>query len=314
MLFWYVRSPADITVNHVMIGLSLIVTLGAGHFMWSSAELSLSGMVRFASFLVLFVLGTAVCVSLSGGRSAEVMLRKELTAGHENAKRASQEARIIEANEDRRIAKEAAEASEAASKAAAEKAALACASGTGPACKGATVTAKAAADTASAKAKSAAQADSHYWLQVGGLGNMDPEQVANADLRQIAKVIGFVRGVDYREILQGVELLWSYALALITEFGTIAFLNYGFGHSRRAVSVVATERPRETVTETIPETVSNPVLAALEKAGRPVTNDELAELMNCSKGESSKRVAALDGVVRKSRNGRHVAISLPRLH
>jgi hypothetical protein len=314
VLFWYVRSPADITTNHVMIALSLIVTLGAGHFMWSSAELSIGGVVRFASFLVLFVCGTAVCVSLSGGRSAEVLLRKELSAGHENAKRTSQEARIIEARSDLRAAKAAADAAEARAQEATDKASEACASGAGPKCKGANLTAQAAKEHSAEKAKLATAADSHYWLMIGELGNMAPQQVANADLMQIAKVISTIRGVDPHEVMQSVELLWPYVLALITEFGTIAFLNYGFGHRRRAVSDIKRELPKQVTVTTAPVTVSDPVLVALKKAQRPVTNDELATLMGVSKAEASRRVSALNGTVRKMRKGRYVEISLPQLH
>lgn len=52
------------------------------------------------------------------------------------------------------------------------------------------------------------------------------------------------------------------------------------------------------------------VISALARAQRPVTNDELAAMMGVSKGEASKRVAALAGRVHKQRMGRHVAITL----
>ena len=52
------------------------------------------------------------------------------------------------------------------------------------------------------------------------------------------------------------------------------------------------------------------VLAALILAGRPVTNDELAQFMGCSKSEASKRVSQIDGHIRKIRDGRKVQISL----
>jgi hypothetical protein len=49
----------------------------------------------------------------------------------------------------------------------------------------------------------------------------------------------------------------------------------------------------------------------LTKTGRPVTNNELANLMGCSKGESSKRVSAAvaAGIVSRRRVGREVAVS-----
>ncbi len=45
------------------------------------------------------------------------------------------------------------------------------------------------------------------------------------------------------------------------------------------------------------------VYAALILAGEPVNNRRLAELMDCSPGESSRRVAQLEGVIRKARKG-----------
>ena len=56
--------------------------------------------------------------------------------------------------------------------------------------------------------------------------------------------------------------------------------------------------------------VERAVYAALVLAGEPVNNRRLAELMGCSPGEASKRVARLEGVVRKVREGRQVMIGL----
>ena len=50
--------------------------------------------------------------------------------------------------------------------------------------------------------------------------------------------------------------------------------------------------------------------AALILAGEPVNNRRLAELMDCSPGGASRRVAQLEGVIRKARKGREVLISL----
>ena len=55
------------------------------------------------------------------------------------------------------------------------------------------------------------------------------------------------------------------------------------------------------------------VYAALLVAGKPVTNDELARLLRLSKGETSRRVAQLEGRVHKTRVGRTVQISIPHL-
>ena len=52
------------------------------------------------------------------------------------------------------------------------------------------------------------------------------------------------------------------------------------------------------------------VHAALVLAGEPVNNRRLAELMGCLLGEASRRVAQLEGAIRKARKGREVLISL----
>ncbi len=56
------------------------------------------------------------------------------------------------------------------------------------------------------------------------------------------------------------------------------------------------------------------VYAAMILAGRPVTNAELARFMRCSPGKVSKRVKALEGVIRKERIGREVRRSVPSYH
>ena len=52
------------------------------------------------------------------------------------------------------------------------------------------------------------------------------------------------------------------------------------------------------------------VSAALILAGEPVNNRRLANFMDCSPGEASRRVAQLEGVIRKARKSREVLISL----
>src|SRR5690606_28347402 len=68
VLFGHIRSIDDLTLNHLYILLALMVTLGAGHFMWESRNPFI-----IVSFALLFVVGTIVCVGLSGGRSAEIL-------------------------------------------------------------------------------------------------------------------------------------------------------------------------------------------------------------------------------------------------
>lgn len=55
------------------------------------------------------------------------------------------------------------------------------------------------------------------------------------------------------------------------------------------------------------------VRKALSLVGRPVSNTELAELLQRSEGEASKMVSGLNGKVSKVRKGREVLISLPEV-
>jgi hypothetical protein len=62
----------------------------------------------------------------------------------------------------------------------------------------------------------------------------------------------------------------------------------------------------------MPQTeVERTVYAALILAGEPVNNLKLAALMGVSRGECSRRVAQLEGVIQKQRQGRQVLLSLP---
>ena len=71
------------------------------------------------------------------------------------------------------------------------------------------------------------------------------------------------------------------------------------------------EIPSPSQPSRIPSTdIERAVYAALVIAGGPVNNRRLAELMDCSPGEASRRVAQLEGVIRKARKGREVLISL----
>ena len=56
--------------------------------------------------------------------------------------------------------------------------------------------------------------------------------------------------------------------------------------------------------------IERAVYAALILAGQPVNNRRLAELMGCSPGEAFRRVAQLEGAIRRHRKGCEVMISL----
>jgi hypothetical protein len=83
------------------------------------------------------------------------------------------------------------------------------------------------------------------------------------------------------------------------EVATIVFLGLGLGHK----TVSASTQPKPVTAPTVSEvetTVADPVIAALMRAKRPVTNDELAAILGVTKGTASRKVAALNGVIRGS--------------
>lgn len=312
VLFWHVHSWADITTQHVMTGLSLIVTLGAGHLLWQAVDHRHWGSAL--SLGVLFLAGTAVCVTLSAGRGHEVLHAKVETADHENAKRLAHEARMAEANTDRKAARIAADKAVAEARQASIAASAECETGVGNLCRDKRAREASAKVEVDRREKLAQQADSHYWLLVGELASFKPAQQANIDLKRAAEVVAFIFQKDVDTTMKGIELLWPFVLALLTEFGTIAFFHYGVGHAKVAAAVRVEEKaeaPAEVATSI------DPVIAALQEAGRPLGNKELADRMGVVKSTAHKRVKALNGAVRKVRKGRGVQISLvdgPRMH
>lgn len=339
VLFWHI-GETGITTNHVMVAMALIVALGSGHLLWSSAEFSVPGIVRFCAFLALFVASSSVCVTLSAGRGHEHLHVKVDAASQENGKRTALVAKLAEADTDRKRARTAHE--RAVSEANRSRGVMAseCASGEGPKCKGKMANVGVDALEVQRLQKQAEQTESHYWVLAAQLADLKPEQVANIDLKQAAKLIAFVFQTDEAKTFEGVELLWPYALALITEFGTIAFLNYGFGHKRVEVQTrhVREEKadpiPLEVVQTTEAEPALEPLpapaakpepapapelapeLAVIVRAletGRKFSNRALARRLKISPSECSKRVSELDGIVERKRNekdGRKVMIAL----
>ena len=180
-----------------------------------------------------------------------------------------------------------------------------CRSGTGEKCK--------------AKRLTAGLRRTDYDIAEVKLRALPPEQTPNADVRAAAALFARLPFVSMSaSAIEALLLLvFPFLQALFCEIGAIVGFSVGLGHARVArVSkepAVSTEFPEERKRK--PKlSDADLVRAALARAGRPVSNDELAALMGVTKGEASKRVAALDGEVRKLRNGRCLQISLDRLH
>jgi hypothetical protein len=141
-------------------------------------------------------------------------------------------------------------------------------------------------------------------MQIGSLGPEKP--VASGELR-IAAIVSYFTGKPVPEVSSVVGLLLPNVFGIFVELAALALGYYGWRPSRVNPSL-ALSMPA-TVSDSVPER-KRAVLETLAKSGRPLSNAELAFLMGCSEGESSRRVSALNGKVQKIRSGREVAISL----
>ena len=132
----------------------------------------------------------------------------------------------------------------------------------------------------------------------------------NGGLAHAAKVFALALHAQPQQVELALVLLWPFAKAMMLEVATIVFLGLGLGHE--TVSSSSAVKPVRVATVSEPETEVDPVIAALMRVKRPVTNDELAAILGVTKGTASRKVAALNGVIRRERVGREVAISLAR--
>lgn len=293
------RHGAPFTNKHLMTLAVLAGTVYFGHKFWAQL-LSL----RFGAALgcgMLFGAGTATCVLMSAGRNAEVATTRALAADNANGTR-------VRAKLDRDEAK----GRHTAALAAEEQE---CSSGQGRKCE--------------AKRATTVLRRNELDLAEHWLASQKPEQIAHADIRAAAELLARLpyMTASVSSIEASLQLLQPFMLSLFCEIAAIVGFSMGLGHGRRQfpANVIAlpapgtVSKPMETVsTHQKPAKPLKPrrpgdfevVQAALARAGRPVTNDELAALLKVTKGEASKTVTGLEGAVRRVRLGRSVAISL----
>lgn len=294
------QHGAPLTTKHVMTLAVLAGTIYFGHTLWR--ELRAWRLGTAFGCTALFLAGTTTCVLMSAGRNAEVVTTKVLAANSVNTTRASAQKDRDEAKARYLAAMRAEEAE--------------CGSGQGEKCWSKRTTTKLRREDADA-------AESRMLAQA-------PEQIANSDIRAAAELVArlpyVTAPVPTVEAL--LQLLYPFLQSLFCEVGAIVGFSIGLGHgklsaprtpsgARKAFRKAATMPER--VPESLPEAVervpeATAVIAALERVARPVTNSELAQLLGCSEGESSKRVASMNGKISKVKIGRCVAISLNRRH
>lgn len=232
ILFGHIRTIDELTVNHLYILLALIVTLGAGHYMWDSFGEGVVGFARGLSLTVLFVVGTVVCVGLSGGRSAAILEAKERAARDADTARIKQEEVVAAANAAMIQAQSILDAANATATKDEDIARTECASGKGTQCEGKRLTATTSRTNATTAKNDLDTAKTYHRDQLMKLNSMHTPEPPNAELKNFAKLWAFFSSKPLDTAMADVKLLFPYMLALLTEFGTIVFLNLGFSHKR----------------------------------------------------------------------------------
>lgn len=130
----------------------------------------------------------------------------------------------------------------------------------------------------------------------------------NAGERRIAWLLTVATGSNPETVSEIVAMLLPALFGLTLELAAFACAMYGWHPVCRdfpTVSAPAIER--KMITYSRP---SHPVLAALESVGKPLSNGELARLMNVSAGEASKRRKEVETQLRVWREGQHVMATL----
>lgn len=292
VLFQDVLEGGAITTSHVLTSLAMLAATAAGHACWPALRAGRIGVGL--GLAVLALAGLLYIATMSGARNAEVT----------NAKTA----RIVAAETERAQILPAKTRAEAMLQAALAEVAKECGTGKGKLCEGRKATVE--VYTAAIKGHNA------------DLARLGPPQTPNAGYRAAADAVVML-GVagDARDIERRLTVLMPWLAVLITELGAIVFLSLGLGHPAqtrpaRTVQAANDDRPAPTPPKparkqlTLPAPAAHPVVAALTQAGRPLTNDELADAMGVSKGEASKRRREVADLLTETRDGRALRIRL----
>lgn len=320
-LFWDVRSAADITIDHVMTGLVLIGTIAAGKMF--GPALSRKAWHQAFGLAVLFAAGTFICVTGSAGRNAEVGQHKAAEARNVNDARARIEGDLTRAQTDRadlnrRMASE-------------------CATGRGKRCEGLRTTIEYAdshiavleAMMAKLQPEQTENGGLHHAAKVfamvlparvdaveGALVLLWP--FAKAMMLEVATIVFFSIGLGH-----GNPARRSVAGPSIADTAQTSF-PAGFPAHFPAIETFAGDVPepprpprRGRKSKKLPANVvafrqstAHPVVAAIEGAGRPLSNRDLASVMGVSEGEASKRWQEVAHLLDVGRAGKELRLSL----
>lgn len=131
--------------------------------------------------------------------------------------------------------------------------------------------------------------------------------------RRIAALLSFATGRDFETVAEIVGLVVPSLFGLTLELAAFAVAMMGWHPANVAGQPLPPVPPGKRAP--LPANVvmlrsKHPVIEALERAGRPVNNGELARLMAVCDGEATKRRREVAGKLRVERVGRECMISL----
>lgn len=190
-----------------------------------------------------------------------------------------------------------------------------------------------------------AQARKDFEVATILVNDAKPEARENGKLRRAAELWTLSRGGDIKDAEKALALLWPFLPPAICELLSIIFWHQALAQRhkwswsfqlpewRRSNPLIMLPAPSPVVSTYTPTVSDSPVaefptpskayvqakkskptdaqmvLDALERAGRPLSNDELAEQQGVSKGESSKRLRNCGNTVVVKRVGKCYAVT-----
>jgi hypothetical protein len=303
-----VYHGAPINSKHIMTAAVLLGTIFFGHAVWR--ELRSIRLGNALGCAVLFLAGTCTCVIMSAGRNAEVVLTKALNATNANTDRKQAQLDFNEAK--------------ARYLSALNAETLECNSGSGGRCKAKRETTRVlrvdlnVAETKLVGQKPEQIANADLKAAAGLLTKLPYVTVDETTMEsllqlffpfsqslfcEIAAICGFSIGFGHAPARRRPDELPQIPMRTMEDAVIVPPVA-----APASVSMVSPEletvmaadsvfpEPAQPTPEYIKAKKQKPtdvqlVLTALERAGRPVSNDELATILVCSKGESSKRLA-----------------------
>lgn len=129
---------------------------------------------------------------------------------------------------------------------------------------------------------------------------------------RIARLISLASGANTATVAEWVSIVAPVLFGLTLELGAFALAMFGWHPCRQPLPPVASGpnggQRAANVVQFVPK--QHPVIEALERAGRPVNNNELASLMRVTAGEATKRRREVAGRIREHRAGKHLMVAL----